>query len=165
MRPKGKKGELETRRRQAVALRKTGLSTRAVAKVIGCAPASVTRWEQEFDQGGPAGLNPKPQGGSRSKLSDQRREELSKILVKGAREAGFPTELWTLSRVKLVIEREFDVTYHIGHLWRVLRDLGFSAQKPAKRAREQDEAAVETFRVETWPAIKKKRAKNTEPLS
>jgi len=148
-----------------VALRKTGLSTRAVANVIGCAPASVTRWEQDFDKDGPAGLDPKPQGGSRPKLSDKQREELKQTLIKGARAAGFPTELWTLSRVKKVVEKEFDVTYHIGHLWRVLRELGFSAQKPAKRAREQDETAVETFRAKAWPAVKKKRAKSTEPLS
>ena len=90
---------------------------------------------------------------------------MKQTLIKGARAAGFPTELWTLSRVKKVVEKEFDVTYHIGHLWRVLRELGFSAQKPAKRAREQDETAVETFRAKAWPAVKKKRAKSTEPLS
>lgn len=165
MRPKGKKAELELRRRLAVALRRRGLSIREVAEQIGCAPASVSRWDQAFRRYGPAGLDPKPQGGSRPRLSNKQRRALVRIMKRGARAAGFPTELWTLRRVKHVIEREFNVTYHIGHVWRVLHDLGFSAQKPARRAREQDEEAVRNFREREWRAIKKKRGGRKGPSS
>ena len=143
----------------AVALYRQGLSTRAVAEQIGCAPASVSRWNDAFERYGPDGLAAKPQSGSRPRLSRRQHERLVRILVKGACAAGFATELWTLRRVQQVIEREFATSYHVGHLWRVLPELGFCAQKPARRAREQDEAAVAAFRKREWPAIKKKRGR------
>lgn len=145
----------------AVALYRKGLSVREVAEQVGCAPASVSRWNAAFEEKGPAGLASKPQAGSRSRLSEREHDRLVQILVKGARAAGFVTELWTLRRVQQVIEREFGTSYHVGHLWRVLRQLGFSAQKPARRAREQDEAAVSAFRERDWPSIKKKRRRKT----
>jgi transposase len=70
---------------------------------------------------------------------------------------GWPTELWTLSRVAKLIEKRFGVRYHISHVHRLLRELEFSPQKPTRRAREQDQEAVEVFRQGQWPAIKKKR--------
>ena len=149
----------------AVALRRKGLSTREVAVQVGCAPASVSRWDQAFEQDGPAGLDPKPQGGGHSRLTDSQRAALAEIVTKGAQAAGFPTELWTLRRIRQVVEREFGVRYHIGHLWRLLHDLGFSAQKPARKAREQDEAAVQSFRDREWRAIKKKPGARGEQLS
>ena len=108
---------------------------------------------------------PEASGGSRPRLSHKQRRALVEIVKKGAHAAGFPTELWTLRRVQQVIEWKFGVTYHIGHVWRVLHELGFSAQRPARRAREQDEEAVRNFRDREWPAIKKKRGGRTERSS
>lgn len=149
----------------AVALYRQGLSTREVAEQIGCAPASVSRWNDAFERYGPVGLAAKPQSGGRSRLSTRELERLVRILLKGARAYGFSTELWTLRRVQHVIEQEYATSYHVGHLWRVLRELGFSAQKPARRAREQDEAAVQAFRERDWPAIKKKPRKRAAASS
>jgi transposase len=149
----------------AVALYRQGLSTREVAEQIGCAPASVSRWNAAFERDGPGGLAAKPQSGGQSRLSKRELERLVRILLKGARAYGFSTELWTLRRVQHVIEQEYAISYHVGHLWRVLRELGFSAQKPARRAREQDEAAVQAFRERDWPAIKKKRRKKAAASS
>jgi len=165
MRPKGTKQELEARRRLAVALRKRGLSIREVAEQIGCAPASVSRWDQAFTEKGPSGLDPKPQGGSRPRLTEEQRGALVSILTQGARKAGLSTELWTLPRIQQVILREFGVQYHVGHLSRVMHDLGFSPQKPERRAREQDKKAVETFRSQTWVRAKKKPRQSAEPSS
>lgn len=55
------------------------------------------------------------------------------ILLKGAKAAGFATDLWTLERVAQVIARELGVTYHPGHVWYILRGMGWSAQKPERR--------------------------------
>jgi transposase len=158
MRPHGSKQDLEIRRRAAVALRKQGFRVRDVAAVIGCVPSSVVRWEQLFDGGGPGGLDSKPQkSGAKSRLSDEQLAELREALLEGARAHGWHNELWTLSRVAKVIESKFGVRYHISHVHRLLGRLGFSAQKPARRAQEQSPEAVEAFRRARWPAIKKKR--------
>jgi transposase len=166
VRPKGSKQKLEQRRRTAVGIaKKKGLSIREVAAVIGCAPASVSRWNTAYKRGGAHGLDSKPQGGSRPRLSQRQRTKLRRILIRGARAWGFPTELWTLKRVQQVVKAEFGVDYHIGHLHRIVKALGFSPQKPAKRAREQDEEAVKAFREKDWPRIKKKPAEGGEPSS
>jgi len=141
----------------AVTLYRRGLSVREVAEQVGCAPASVSRWNAAFERYGPEGLAAKPQSGGHARLARRQLDRLVRILLKGARAYGFSTELWTLRRVQHVIEQEFATSYHVGHIWRVLRELGFTAQKPARRAREQDEAAVQAFREREWPAIKKKR--------
>lgn len=157
MRPQGTKQDLEVRRRAAVALRKQGFTVRQVAQVIGCVPSSVVRWEQLFNEEGPSGLDSKPQCGAKPRLLDKQREKLRNALLQGARAHGWSNDLWTLSRVAKLIEREFGVEYHISHVHRVLGRMGFSAQKPARRASEQSTEAVKAFRNTRWPAIKKKR--------
>ena len=145
------------RRRTAVLLRKQGLTVRSVAEKVGCAPASVVRWEQAFDRQGELGLNSKPQAGGKARLTKKQLKRLARLLVAGPRTFGWPNDLWTLSRVAKVIEREFGVGYHISHVHRLLRQIGFSAQKPTRLARERDDVAVEHFRKARWPAIKKAR--------
>ncbi|MFC1611463.1 IS630 family transposase [Myxococcota bacterium] len=156
MRPNGSKKKLEERRRMAVALKRRGLSNREVARVIGCVPASVSRWNKMFETRGPAGLSPKPQAGSKPRLSPNQKRRLGRYLARGPMAFGWRTELWTLSRVAKLIENQFGVRYHISHVHRLLNDLEFSPQKPARRAREQDQEAVAAFRRERWPAIKKR---------
>ena len=157
MRPCGSKQKLEVRRRTAVELRKQGLSVRAVAGMVGSVPSSVVRWEQAFDRNGERGLDSIPQAGGKSRLSARQKRRLVKLLLRGPTAFGWRTELWTLSRVAEVIDRTFGVRYHISHVHRLLRSLKWSAQKPERLARERDDAAIETFRKKTWPAIKKKR--------
>jgi transposase len=81
---------------------------------------------------------------------------LKAILLRGARAAGFRTDLWTLRRVAQVIEHHFGVKYHPGHVWYLLRAMGWSPQKPERRARERDEAAIARWREEAWPQLEKK---------
>jgi transposase len=163
MRPCGSKQKLEVRRRTAVQLRKQGLSVRAVASKVGSVPSSVVRWQQAFDRKGERGLDSIPQAGGKARLSSKQKRRLVKLLLKGPTAFGWRTELWTLSRVAEVIAREFGVRYHVSHVHRLLRSFKWSAQKPERLARERDDAAIETFRNKTWPAIKKKRAGRAAP--
>ena len=107
--------------------------------------------------GGASALAPKSEKGKNgeSRLGPEDRVRLAKMLGEGATAHGFETELWTLSRVQKVIEREFDVEFSVGHVHRVLRDMGFSSQKPERRSREQDPQAVKAFREEVWPSLGK----------
>lgn len=83
-------------------------------------------------------------------------EELRRCLLDSSTEHGLGTGLWTLKRVRLLIERKFEVSFSEVHVWRILGVLGFSNQKPERRAIERNEDAVQEFKKKTWPALKKK---------
>lgn len=156
MRPKGSAEALEVRRRIAAKLLEEGRGIREVARLVGAAPSAVHGWKQALIEGGPEALKAKPHPGKQPKLSAEQKAELEQELLKGPLEAGFSTELWTLERVAQVIERKFGVRYHPGHVWRILRGMNWSFQKPEGRARERDEEAIARWRQEDWPRIKKK---------
>jgi len=155
MRPKGTAAELEQRRRLAVALVQQGMRQAEVARAVGTSRASVARWCQAFQRGGEKGLAAKPHPGLRPRLTDRDRQRLARLLLKGARTHGYSTELWTLARVAEVITEHFGVLYHPSQVWRILRAMGWSCQKPERRARERDEEAIQQWRQQEWPRIKK----------
>ena len=97
--------------------------------------------------------------GGKSRLSDQQREELVELLKQGPKAHGFPTDLWTCRRVTELIEKQFAVRYDPSQVWRILRSLGWSCQKPERRARERDEQAIAAWREERWGHIKKRPKK------
>lgn len=158
MRPKGSAEALEVRRRIAGKLLQEGKGIREVARLVGASPSSVCRWNKALQQGGMEALKAKPHPGRPPRLTPQQKQELEGILLKGPQPSGFPTDLWTLPRVAKVIERNFGVKYHPGHVWRILRGMGWSPQKPERRARERDEEDIERWRQEEWARIKKKPA-------
>jgi transposase len=96
--------------------------------------------------------------GRPAQLDASQLEALRRSLLSSPTAHGFSTELWTLKRVRLLIERLFGVSYSEVHVWRILGALGFSNQKPERRAIERDDAAVARFKRKTWPALKKKPA-------
>jgi transposase len=159
MRPKGSAAELEQRRRQAIALLERGMRPAEVARAVETSRTSVSRWKQAWEANGKKGLASKPHPGMPPRLTDRQRQKLVKILKRGARKNGYATELWTLERVAEVIEKHFDVSYHPGHVWRVLRSIGWTSQKPERRARERDEKAIAAWRAGDWPRIKKRQQK------
>lgn len=164
MRPKGSAAELEARRRLAVVLLQDGKSNTEVARLVGADLSSVKRWKRAVAAGGPNVLAAKPNSGRPPKLSAAQRQELSRIVRDGPLAAGFPTDLWTCRRVAEVIQRRFGVEYHPDHVGRMLHALGFTQQKPQRRALERDEQAIEAWRRRAWPRIKKKLAANERPL-
>ena len=74
-------------------------------------------------------------------------------------------QLWTRSRVAAVIRLEFGVSYHPRHVGRLFDAMRWSPQKPARRARQRDEAAIAQWRDETWPAIKRGRRPSSKRSS
>ena len=155
MRPKGSSARLEQRRRDAVAMLRRGVKAAAVARVVGVSLVSVGRWRQAALDGGLKGLKAKPVPGRPPKLGQAQRGEIAGLLLEGPASHGFRTELWTLRRVAEVIDRHFGVSYHPSQVWRILLSLGWSCQKPERRARERNEAAIARWRRVDWPRIKK----------
>jgi len=144
---------------RAAKLLAEGIKPSEVARRVGCTPASVTRWKEVISTRGVEGLKAKPHPGRRPRLSLGQKKNLESILLKGAVANGYRTELWTCRRVAEVIENHFGVTYHPDHVWRLLQGLGWSCQRPQRRARERDERAIATWRKRRWPHIKKRPKK------
>jgi transposase len=162
MRPHGSAEELERRRRRGVALLLQGHGVREVARMVGVTPGAVVAWRHRYEKKGEAGLAAKPHPGRKARLSAAQRKKLIRLLQKGPRAHGYKNELWTLPRVAEVIEKQFGVRYDPSHVWRILNAMGWSAQKPERRARERDEDRIERWRKKDWPRIKKnaKKRKN-----
>ena len=107
---------------------------------------------------GVEGLKHKPPPGATPRLSEQERAELPELLARGAEAHGFRGDVWTCERVAIVIRREFGVRYHSSaHVSRLVRKLGLSLQKPMRRANQRDEEAIERWKEERWPSLKKGR--------
>ena len=155
MRPTGSPEELERRRLRALALLGDGLLPSEVARRVGVDRRSVRRWKAAARRKGEAGVRARPAPGRPPKLLAKHKRRLEALLLKGAQAAGFDTNLWTCPRVAEVVERRFGVHYHVDHVGRLLHELGWSAQLPARRAVERDEAAIRRWVHETWPRLKK----------
>lgn len=157
MRPQGSPQELERRRLRAVALLEEGHSQAEVARRVGCHPSSVTRWRAAMERAGPEALRPKPACGRPPKLTAQDKARLVQYLLEGPMEHGYHTDIWTTKRMAELIERKFSVSYHRDHVGRLLHWLGWSHQKPKRRALQRDEEAIQQWKRQGWPRIKKGR--------
>ena len=146
MRPKGTAEELERRRRLAMALLEEGSTQAEVARTLETSTASVSRWKQAYEQDGETALSAKPHPGRRPKLTAKQQERLANLLLRGPRNHGCSTDLRTLSRVAQEILTHLGVSYDPSGVWHMLRRLGWSCQKPERRARERDEDAIATWR-------------------
>ena len=97
-----------------------GASGRRLLACLSTDRRSVSRWMRMYERGGEGGLDSKPQRGPTPGLSSDDLAALEGELLKGPREHGFKTELWTLARVAKVIESEFGIGYHPCHVWKIL---------------------------------------------
>lgn len=159
MRPHGTAKQLEGRRRQAIALLRAGRTYRAVAHAVKASVSSVVRWVQAYRKQGLSALRARATPGRPSRLSPRQREQLRHLLVAGAVNAGYATDLWTLQRIAKLIKTHFGVRYTTVGVWKLLRiGLDWSWQKPERRATQRDEAAIERWKQQTWPHIKKRPA-------
>ena len=156
MRPCGSPEELERRRQYAIRLLNKGNQPVEVARRLGVDRRSVRRWKAAYRKIGERGIQAKPARGRPPKLALREKSRLEKILLKGAKTAGFPTDLWTCPRVAQVIRKRFSVSYHVDHVCRLLHSLGWSPQRPTRRAMERDEQRIQLWIKSEWPRIKKK---------
>lgn len=126
-----------------------------VARRLGVTVGATSQWRKAWREKGKEGLRSVPHLGSKPKLPRRKLPELKRMLLDGPKAHGFSTELWTLPRIKELIQRRFGVSYDTSQISRILRSMGWSRQKPERRARERDEEQIELWRSEQWPRIKK----------
>ena len=155
MRPHGNQMQLEQRRFRALSLIKEGLLPGEISKRVGVDRRSVRRWKADYRKRGKTALKAIPIPGRPSKLSENKKEQVERILLQGARHSGYPTDLWTCPRIVQVISKTFHIDYHPAHLGRLLHAMGWSPQKPERRAKERNERAISRWIKIDWGIIKK----------
>ncbi|MCO5123478.1 MAG: winged helix-turn-helix domain-containing protein [Rhizobacter sp.] len=131
----------------------SGKTPAEAAHAVGVARQTAYTWKARLDEGGLDALRAMSPGRP-AKLDGKQLDALRTALLQGAMAHDFGTELWTLKRVRVLIERLYGVRFSQVHVWRLLGAMGFSSQKPERRAIERDETAVLKWKRKTWPALK-----------
>ena len=149
-------GAMEVRRRLAMDHLAQGMSQSEVARLLGVTRQAVSKWVAAKYTGGAKALASKGKPGRNTAPTAAERKKVEAALLKGPVANGYRNDLWTLGRVADVIVR---VTGRkrpsISRTWGLLREMGWSSQRPARQARQQDAEAVAEFRQRTWSAVKK----------
>lgn len=146
--------EMETRRLRAVPYFKKHRSVRRIAETLGVSGPSVHDWKVRWQRGGEKALKAGVYG-ARPKLSTKEARVVRRKILEGASRHGFSGDFWTLSRITRAIEHWTSIHYEERSVWHLLKRLGFSCQKPTKRALERDEKAIATWLQTTWPEVKR----------
>jgi|SRR5215472_8444007 len=157
--------KLEERRLEGARLLREGLSQSEVARELGVHRQSVSRWARQFKHGGVHGLRKAERTGRPPKLTQGQMRDIEGALKRGPEGLGYSSGLWTARRVRELIKQQTGVRYHEDHVWRILRKLGWSCQRPTGRALERNEQAIKRWKQITWPRIKKKPSRSGAPSS
>jgi len=147
---------LEQRRFKAIALLEEGLLPGEIAQRIGVDRRSVRRWKAAYRKKGESAIKALKVSGRPAKLTTSKKVRLERVLLKGAQHAGYPNDLWTGKRVAQIIKKLFRISYHPAHVCRILHAIGWTPQKPERRAKERNEKAIANWVKTKWIFIKKK---------
>jgi len=150
----------EGRRLRAFELKEQGWKQKQIAEALGVTEGAVSQWMRRArmrraTEEGVEALKHKPPPGATPRLDDSQRVRLKELMNFDAEAYGFRGKVWTCARVAELIRKEFGVSYHPAHVSRLVRALGLSLQKPTRRANQRDEEAIEHWKNERWPELKK----------
>ena len=154
----------ETRRRQAYELKRQGWKQRDIAVAMGVTEAAVSQWVARAEAAGVDGLVTRPRTGRPCRLSESQMHMLPEHLSHGAEAYGFRGEVWTCARVGKVIEWETGITYDRSQVSRLLKQVGWTPQRPVARARQRNEDNISRWRQEVWIELKKRQDLSIECL-
>lgn len=138
-------------------LRHGRMSQAEIARHLDVSPVAVAKWKQRIMAPGATlhVLRSTSLRGHRPRLSAQQWRLIKRLILKGAINAGFDSERWTLPRIQQLIEQRFDVRYTTAWLSIRLRQLGLSVQRPTTVARAKQDELAEAWLRSDWPTIKK----------
>jgi transposase len=160
------RAERQARRERAAELFAQGRTQAEVARELDVSRQSASRWHARWQADGTAALGTRGPTGRRPKVPDSALEPIEQALLKGALAHGFPTDVWTLERIALVIQGLTGVALSTPSVWRLLRHrLGWTVQRPTRQAKERDEQAIQHWVAHEWPRIKRGPPRNRPGLS
>jgi transposase len=165
MRSKGTAAELEARRLTAVRRVDGGWAQKDVAAFLGVHPVTVAKWMARHRADKDNGLKAKPTPGRPRLLTDEQEQQVLGWLNESPTRHGFRTDLWTARRVAELIHTKFGVRFHPSYLREWLAKRNYTPQKPARRARQRNQEAIDRWVAEDWPRIQKRRGRNTPTSS
>lgn len=152
------------RRMQAWRLSKQGWKQRDIAMALGVSETAVSRWLGAARLGGKVALRSRRHPGGPAKLTPSQLRLIPDFLSHGSEAYGFRGALWTTARVAKVIAEEFGVSYHKGHVSRLLQQLQWTPQVPVIRALQRDEREIQHWRQEVWPDLKRRASRERRTL-
>ena|SRR5438445_901044 len=155
--------QLERRRLRAAKLFDRGLTQGEVSRRLCVHRQSVSRWHQAWRKQGSKALRRAARAGRKPRLRPWQLERVACGLKEGPEALGYGTGLWTTWRVADLIEQQTGHKFHPGHVWRILRSLGWSCQRPVGRATQRDEPAIRRWKRVRWPELKKKPSASSAP--
>lgn len=153
----------EARRIRGWELSQKGWSQVQIAEALGVTQGAVSQWLKRGREGGIEALRRKKAVGPACRLDSEQLSQIPLLLAQGAESHGFRGDIWTCDRIAKVIQRSFGVSYHPAHVSRLLKQCGWSLQKPRRRASQRDDKAIEHWVEEEWPEIKKRPVMKTAP--
>lgn len=164
MRTEGNAEVLEERRRIAARMFEQGYDANMIADIVGVHPQTVRAWHRQYEAGGLSVLAARPHAGPPCKLDRSQKQQLLERLAQSPTVYGYGSHLWTTRLIGRLIHDQFGVDYHHDHVGVMLHQLGYSYQKPAKRAAERDEAKIRQWRRRAWPRIERCSRKRQSTL-
>ena len=145
----------EQRRKRAWELKQAGWKQKDIAMALGVTEGAVSQWMKSGREGGEEALKAHPAKGARPRLTVEQQAHIPMVLAKGAPAYGFAGEVWNSRRLAVALKREFGVSYHPDHCGYLVRKMGYSMQKPVERASQRNEQAIERWKAQHWPRLKK----------
>jgi transposase len=157
--------ELEARRLEGARLLQRGVKPPEVARRLKVSRTSVWRWEQALKANGRGALRKAPRTGRPPQLTGAGKKQLAEALEAGALAQGYATGLWTRACAGKLITKISGKRYPESGVWRLIKGLNFSCQRPGGRASKRDEAAIRQWKEKRWPALKKTVREKAGPSS
>lgn len=146
---------LQVMRQQAVKAVREGATVASIAAAFGVSTRTVFSWLAQFAEGGQNALLAKPIPGRPPKISAEEMRWIAQAVRDNSpQQFKFEFGLWTLSLISELIKRQFGKSLALASVSRVMKLLGFSAQKPLYQAWQQDTQLVHEWETKTYPAIK-----------
>lgn len=156
MRTPGSPEELEQLRLVAGRMFELDLKTKQIAHAVGRDEQTVRAWRRAWKARGMQALKAKVHPGPKRRMTDEQWHAVIDLLGHPPRHYGLDAYLWTAALIGRLIQQKFGVSYHHDYVGEMLHKFRFSPQRPAKQARERDQAAIDRWVNIEWPALLKK---------
>jgi len=152
-------GEYRVAKRiHAVLLNHQKNTSTQIANLLHSPRSRVSEWLKNYEQYGYEALLEGQRNGRKSELSDRQLIELGDIIDSGPIAYGYTSAIWSSIMIRDIIQNEFSVNYHAGHVRKLLHKMNFSVQKPKRVLARASEEQKSKWRRYIYPNIKKKPA-------